>query len=290
MKRKNALALVLLTFIVAFLILAWIFFPDMYFKGWNLTVAIVDKIFNDWVEWIFAVLLIFFFNGGNFYGAGYGSMKRNYLRGTQVCLFGMLNMISGVILLIHFTAFTILFTHALVGVLKLVLIVIFGLSASPILILALQKYFDISTFARDLFKQRKLFTKISYTVEGRGKKTYIHLDVGESGIESIFEPVALVKMQEIFYLIKQHPSEAINVHIKSGLLFIIPELLRLVNAYPRAKNRILRRFAKMKIGRNVTLSQFTRIDPLFPDLIEFEDGSGCGIGCVLLTHNFMDHD
>ncbi|MHA2000293.1 MAG: acyltransferase, partial [Promethearchaeota archaeon] len=38
------------------------------------------------------------------------------------------------------------------------------------------------------------------------------------------------------------------------------------------------------------LSQFTRIDPLFPDLIEFEDGSGCGIGCVLLTHNFMDHD
>jgi acetyltransferase-like isoleucine patch superfamily enzyme len=44
----------------------------------------------------------------------------------------------------------------------------------------------------------------------------------------------------------------------------------------------------MKIGKNCHISSKSIPDPLLPELIEFEDGSGCGIGCQLLTHNVMN--
>jgi acetyltransferase-like isoleucine patch superfamily enzyme len=44
----------------------------------------------------------------------------------------------------------------------------------------------------------------------------------------------------------------------------------------------------MKIGKNSHISQKAIPDPLLPELIEFEEGSGCGIGVKLLTHNAMN--
>ncbi|TFF99037.1 MAG: acyltransferase [Promethearchaeota archaeon] len=43
----------------------------------------------------------------------------------------------------------------------------------------------------------------------------------------------------------------------------------------------------MKIGKDCHISQKTKPDPLLPELIEFKQGSGCGIGVKLLTHNAM---
>ena len=44
----------------------------------------------------------------------------------------------------------------------------------------------------------------------------------------------------------------------------------------------------MKVGENCSISQKASPDPLLPELIEFEEGSGCGIGVKLLTHNAMN--
>lgn len=46
------------------------------------------------------------------------------------------------------------------------------------------------------------------------------------------------------------------------------------------------RLAGVKIGRNVCISPGVILDPLFPSLLELEDGCCLGMGCRLLTHEY----
>ena len=46
------------------------------------------------------------------------------------------------------------------------------------------------------------------------------------------------------------------------------------------------RLAGAKIGRNVCISPGVILDPLFPSLIEIEDGACLGMGCRLVTHEY----
>jgi acetyltransferase-like isoleucine patch superfamily enzyme len=48
----------------------------------------------------------------------------------------------------------------------------------------------------------------------------------------------------------------------------------------------LYRLVGMRIGSDVCISPGVIMDPLFPELIELEDGCCLGIGCRLLTHEY----
>jgi acetyltransferase-like isoleucine patch superfamily enzyme len=42
------------------------------------------------------------------------------------------------------------------------------------------------------------------------------------------------------------------------------------------------------MGRDSHIALWSRLDPMLPDLIEFEDDSGVGVGCTLITHSIID--
>ncbi|NVM28797.1 MAG: acyltransferase [Candidatus Helarchaeota archaeon] len=51
---------------------------------------------------------------------------------------------------------------------------------------------------------------------------------------------------------------------------------------------MLFRFVGLKIGRDVLISQFTRVDGLLPHLVTLEDHTAIGTSSNLITHTFID--
>ena len=51
---------------------------------------------------------------------------------------------------------------------------------------------------------------------------------------------------------------------------------------------MLFRFVGLKIGQHVTISQYTRVDGILPNLITFEDFTAIGVASNLITHTFID--
>ncbi|MHA1378212.1 MAG: acyltransferase [Candidatus Helarchaeota archaeon] len=281
-KKIGTIFLIIIGIIITWFLLSEIFTP---LETW------FYKIFNDWIVWVYTGLLLYiFFFGGLLYGISYSLIKRRRLGGTLATLFSTILMVSGTFFIIVYTFFTILFTVFLIIEIKLILLIIFIVGAAPIFILTIEKWFDISTYFKDLWKQRNDYKKLTYNVEEKGKLIYIHLQKNNSNIQHIFEAAATLKIEEVFHKIKKNPNVSLAIYIKSGLLFFITELIRNFTSWPRTKNRIYRKLAGTKIGKNVCISQWSRLDPLFPDLIEFKEGSGVGIGCQLLTHNFMNEN
>jgi len=269
------------------ILVSGIFYPAL-FTGLSI---FFHLIFNIYITWIYLGLVIATnIIGGWIYGIGYMYMKRNHLKGTLISLLGGFLLLLGVILLICYTLLIIFFSTLWTTELKIILLITFIFAATPFLILSLEKCFDIATFFRDVWRQRADFYKLTYTIEEKGKLTYIHLQKNDSNISNMFGAAAMLKIQEVMYTLRLNPEVPISFYFKSAFLLLVTELVRNFTAWPRTRNRLYRSIAKVKLGKDVCLGQWTRVDPLFPDLIEFEDGSGVGIGCQLLTHNFIQKD
>lgn len=69
-------------------------------------------------------------------------------------------------------------------------------------------------------------------------------------------------------------------HLRHFLMYLIS---RLPWAAPKV---FLYRKMGVKIGKNVYIAPWVVLDAMFPSLIELEDNSFLGAGCVLLTHEF----
>ncbi|NVM01295.1 MAG: acyltransferase [Candidatus Helarchaeota archaeon] len=248
------------------------------------------KIFNEWIVWVYIGFIAYFCIGGLVYGGGYSHIKRNRVRGMLTTLFGALMIISSLIGVIFYTLLTVIFISLLLIEIKLILLVILLFASLPVTSLFFEKWFDVSTFFQDVWRQRKEYSKLTYTVEEKGKLIYINIEKNDSNISHVYEAAAILKIQDAFHNIRKNPDVSIALYIKSGLLGIVTAIVRNFTSWPRTKNRLYRRIARLKIGKNVCISHWTRLDPLFPDLIEFEEGSGVGVGCQLLTHNFMNQN
>jgi len=277
-------SIVLITILTIFVI--GYFYRELY----EILETIFNPIFNNWIPWIYLGISSSFNAGGCCFGLAFLYMKRNYLRGYLTSLLGSLLMFLSLIILIVYTNLALIFTNLLALEVKLLVFFTFLLASLPILLLSLEKLFDVSTFFKDIWRQKEDYHKLTYRVEEKGKLVYIHIEKNGSNVSNIFEAAPTLKIQEVLHAIKKNPDVSLSFYLKSALLFFITEIVLNFTSWPRARNRLLRRFTQMKIGKDVCISQWTQIDPLFPDLIEFEEGSGVGVGCQLLTHNFMEKD
>ncbi|KKN32639.1 hypothetical protein LCGC14_0811900 [marine sediment metagenome] len=140
---------------------------------------------------------------------------------------------------------------------------------------------DYFIFFKDMIKAKKVWkhNRPEYKIEVKGKITYVNIETDEF----IFTPVPMLIIAK--YLQSQRFS--IAWFVKGAFNHILSLVITYLVGWPRSRNMLFR-FLGMKIGKNCHISQKAIPDPLLPDLIEFEDGSGCGIGVKLLTHNAMN--
>ncbi len=215
------------------------------------------------------------------YVFGYNIAKVKHMTGSIIYVFSLLGFVLLTFIGSHYAYFSIIFnqditlnTRLMFFILFLPIIFAFGLFLSLV-------NADFFIFFKDLIKARKTWRKRrpNFKIEDKGKLTYINIDTDEH----LFTPVPMLIIAQ--YL--QSQGYSVAWFVRGAFNHLISLIITYLTGWPRARN-VLFRLTGMKIGENCHLSQKAIPDPLLPELIEFEDGSGCGIGVKLLTHNAMN--
>ncbi|MFX1496009.1 MAG: acyltransferase [Promethearchaeota archaeon] len=212
---------------------------------------------------------------------GYNIAKSNQLLGSIIYIFSLLGYVVIILLASLFTYFSILFNEQLTINTRLMLFLLFLPVNFTITLILFLVNIDFYLFLKDLMKARKVWKhkKPEFEVVEKGKMTYINIETDEF----IFTPVPMLIIAKHL----QQKRYSIAWFVKGAFNHLFSLVISYLIGWPTARNMLFR-FLGMKIGKNCHISQKAIPDPLLPDLIEFEDGSGCGIGVKLLTHNAMN--
>ena len=276
------LFLILSALLIVLLIISHIFLP----------IPWIDLLY----EYVRPFLLAIFYNynlyvyGGIFisyslllvlYVLGYNLAKVKHMTGSIIYVFSLLGFVLVTFFAVNYTYASVLFNQELflnvrLMLLLLLLPMIFALSLFLFLV-----NIDFLIFFKDLIKARKIWKhgRPEFEIEVKGKITNINIKTDEF----VFTPVPMLVISK--YL--QSKGYSVSWFVRGAFNHLISLIIIYLTGWPRARN-VLFRFTGMKIGKNCSISQRAIPDPLLPELIEFEEGSGCGIGVKLLTHNAMN--
>jgi acetyltransferase-like isoleucine patch superfamily enzyme len=276
------LFLILSAVLIVLLIVSHIFQP----------IPWIDFLYDDLRPWLLAIFYNYnlYIYGGLFisytvllvlYVLGYNLAKVRQMTGSIIYVFSLLGFVLVTFVSVHYAYASVLFNQDLTLNVRLMLLLlllpmIFALSLFLILVNT-----DYLKFFKDLIKARKIWKhrRPEFEIEVKGKMTHINIETDEF----VFTPVPMLIIAK--YL--QTEGFSVSWFVRGAFNHLISLIITYLIGWPRAKNALFR-FTGMKIGKNCSISQKAAPDPLLPELIEFEDGSGCGIGVKLITHNAMN--
>ncbi len=251
----------------------------------------INMIYDSIVFWLSLVFYTFsvFIYGGIIiayavllllYVFGYNLAKSRQLTGSKLYVFSLLGFVLNTFIGIYYAYFGILFNENLTLNTRLMLIILFLPIIFALSLILVVVITDLSIFYKDLRKARKIWKhkRPEFKIEVKGKITYINIETDDF----LFTPIPMLIIAK--YL--QSQGFSISWFIKGAFNHLFSLLTTYLAGWPRGRNKLFR-FIGMKIGKNCHISQKAIPDPLLPELIEFEDGSGCGIGTKFLTHNAM---
>jgi acetyltransferase-like isoleucine patch superfamily enzyme len=258
-----------------FLPIAWVDSLYQFLRPWLLF------FFYDYNLYVYSITFIFYTLLLLLYVFGYNLAKVKHMTGSIIYVFSLLGFVLVTFFVSHYAYASILFNQDITLSTRLMLLMLF----LPI-IFALGLFLflvntDFFVFFKDLVKARKVWShhRPEFNIEVKGKITYINIGTEEH----IFTPVPMLIIAQ--YL--QSKGFSVAWFVRGAFNHIITLITTYLTGWPRARN-VLFRLTGMKIGENCHISQKAIPDPLLPELIEFEAGSGCGIGVKLMTHNAMN--
>ena len=285
MKKRFIILSILFVFNALFVVL-FIITQVFYSNPW------LDIIYNYmiyWLDLIFYKYSIFVY-GGIFFAfiillflfiLGYNIAKTRQLTGSIIYVFSFLGFVVIILIGLLYAYIGILFNQDLTLNTRLMLFFLFLPIIFAFGLVLFLVNIDFYIFLKDLINARKIWkhNRPEFEIKVKGKITYINIETDKF----IFTPIPLL-------IIAQHLRSkgfSISWFVKGAFNHLLSLIITYLIGWPRARN-VLFRFMGMKIGRNCHISSKSIPDPLLPELIEFEDGSGCGIGVKLLTHNVMN--
>jgi len=275
------LFLVLGTFLVILLIFNQIFFSIPWIETIHNFIypglSLVFYEYNLYVYGVIAIALVFFLL---LYSIGYNLAKTKQLAGSILYVFSLLGIITTTLIVTYYAYFSILFNQEITLTTRLMLLLLFLPINFAFSLILFPINIDFYIFFKDLLGARKVWkhNRPKFDIEVKGKITYINIETDQY----IFTPVPMLIIAK--YL--RTKGFSIAWFVRGAFNHLLSLITSYLIGWPRARNMLFR-FMGMKIGKNCHLSQKAHPDPLLPELIEFEDGSGCGIGVKLLTHNVM---
>ncbi|MFO7795599.1 MAG: acyltransferase [Promethearchaeati archaeon] len=236
--------------------------------------------FFDYSLYIYAITLITYVLLMLIFILGYNIAKNKQLSGSIMYIFSLFGIVLVTFIIITYAYFGILF-HKDISLntrfMFLLLLMPVNIGFNVILFLV---SIDFFVFLKDLVSARHVWKheKPEFEIRTEGKMT--HIDIYTD--QHIFTPIPMLIIAN--HLQKERFS--IAWFVKGAFNHLLSLIISYLTGWPRARN-ILFKFLGMKIGDNCHISERSVPDPLLPELIEFEDGSGCGIGVKLITHNAM---
>jgi acetyltransferase-like isoleucine patch superfamily enzyme len=287
-----------LVFLSVIHILALVFLIDTVFPAFSLIPEYVirpaldfgDFLFCRSAPTVFLSLLIAFSASLAVFIIGYNLLPKHRVGGTLTCAFSFILDLILITIGLVFSFLTIIFSKETAYPVKLVLVIVYVFLFLELLFFVVEKTVDVGFFFADVFRERKEYRKLSYTVEKNGKLTHIRINTSGSpvfstGYHSVLSgaPSLLIE-QALFEIRKTGP---ISVFLRNAVADFFLSQFTQKTVWPKARSFFFRKLTGAKIGKNCFIGQWTTFDPILPDLIEFEQDCGVGIGCTILTHSYI---
>jgi len=271
----SATLIILLILNHVFLSIPWI--NDLYelIRPWLL------MFFYDYNLFIYAAIFMLYSFLLVLYVFGYNLAKVKHMTGSIIYVFSLLGFVLVTFIASQYSYISILFNQDITLNTRLMLLLLFLPMNFALSLFLFLVNTDFLVFFKDLLKSRKIWKRKrpEFEIEVKGKMTHIKIHTDEH----IFTPVPMLIIAK--YL--QSKGFSVSWFVRGAFNHLISIIITYLTGWPRARN-VLFRFTGMKIGKNCHISQKAIPDPILPELIEFEDGSGCGIGVKFLTHNAMN--
>ena len=241
-------------------------------------------VFYDSLPTFFIWNALIFFGFTVVYAIGYNLMKRRRVAGSITSVLSAIAWLVQFELIIIWGILGLLANPSWVVQWKIILFIV----CIPLLVLfvfVLNLLGDVFTFWRDIIKERHEYSRLSYRIETNNKIKVIHINTDKTRVNTVWSAACYLLVEEV--LRKEGDSEAVSRFIRSALTNIIFEIATHFNIWHKFKNMLFR-FVGLKIGRDVLISQFTRVDGLLPHLVTLEDHTAIGTSSNLITHTFID--
>lgn len=237
-------------------------------------------IFCEYSSYVYAFILILYMLYFVFYAYGYSLTSKYQLTGSILYVFSLLGFVSTTLFTSFYAYIGLFFTSDLSLSTRIMLFLLFLPIVFAFNLLLFLVTLDYFIFLKDLVKARKIWKhdKPDFKIRKEEKMTYIDIETSDF----VFTPVPMLIIARFL----QEKDFSVSWFVKGAFNHILSLIIRYLIGWPRSRNALFR-FMGMKIGKNCHISQNAVPDPLLPELIEFKDGSGCGIGVKLLTHNVM---
>jgi len=247
----------------------------------DFTIPLLTSIFYDFSPVFYTYILIALAFFLLLFVSGYSLTRRKQLIGSIIYTFSLLGFLIIILFYTNYNYLGILFNQDLTLNTRLMLLLLFfpvNIGFSFILLLVCM---DLFIFFKDLIKAREVWkhNRPNFQIEQRGNMTFINIDTDEH----IFTPIPMLIISKYM----QKKKFSVSWFVKGAFNHIFLLIITYLTGWPRARNMFFR-FLGMKVGKNCHISERSIPDPLLPELIEFEDGSGCGIGVKLLTHDAIN--
>ncbi|MFX1474421.1 MAG: acyltransferase [Promethearchaeota archaeon] len=243
--------------------------------------------FVEYVSLVFLVWGVVFAFDGFVFGLGYSLAPRRRIAGTAVYGGAMLLWAGMLLFLIVYSGVVLYFSPLLELTVKSVMLLGYILGVLLPSILILEGFYDFSCWYRDLLRERHQYSLLSYSLERKENLTYIHIDTSRCQPDCVLRIAPTLMFEQALWENESAPVRSPARFFKGAVLTLLTEFVTHLTAWPRAR-RALFRLTGAKIGKDCHIALWSRLDPMLPDLVEFEDDSGVGIGCTLLTHSIID--
>jgi acetyltransferase-like isoleucine patch superfamily enzyme len=245
----------------------------------------LDALFYRSVLGILLSLLIAFSVNLFVFIIGYSLCPKHRVGGTLTYMFSLILDLILITVALLFSFFGTIFSKELTSSFKLILAIAYFPLLMGLLFFVSGKIADTSFFFSDVLKERKEYGKLRYSIEKNGRLTYIRIDTSNSTVDCILTAAPTLLIEQA--LLDIGKTDSISVFLKSALVNFFLHLFARTTAWPRARVFFFRKLTGAEIGKNCLIGQWTMFDPILPDLINFEEDCGVGIGSTVLTHSYM---
>ena len=293
--RKVAIVTLSVVHILVLYLIAATIFPNLNLmpENWIRSVSIFgDSLFYRSLPMVFFFLLIAFSASLVVIIVGYNMLLKRRVGGTLTYTFGFMVDLALIAFGVAFSFLSIVFSGEIALPTKVILVILYVVLLGGFFFTVLEKMVDTFFFFSDVFKERHEYAKLSYSIEKDAKMTHIRINTAESpifskGYHSVLSGApTLIIEKALFETRRTGPISIFLSNVFSG--FLLSRFTE-TTVWPRARAFFFRNLARAKIGKNCFIGQWTKLDPILPDLIEFEGDCGVGTGCTILTHTYIGY-
>jgi acetyltransferase-like isoleucine patch superfamily enzyme len=245
-------------------------------------------LFRDWIVEYYICFAVVFHAIVPIFCLGLNMVKRREWRyqGTLLYLGALLAWSAMITWNVFHTFIALMCISALPSNVVLILLAVYCPTGIFFGLLFFETTADVFVYLKDCWAARKDYNAMTFEIKQCGRCTDIIIHTNNPNIKAAVTAAPMILVEQALYELNNRP---LSNYIKSVLHVMVIMFVTHVTGWVRSRALFFKMLG-VKIAEGCHISHWTKLDPIMPRFITFEEDSGTGIDALILTHNLMTND